>query len=80
MIKVLRGVELMSAHIQSLKTNAHVYSEYAIGVMEYGVQGYDPKKPNDNYMTRGDIPVVNPNTVHNSQNMDDKGFRYKMFY
>ncbi|BDD05730.1 helix-turn-helix transcriptional regulator [Aureibacter tunicatorum] len=78
--KDLDGVEIMSANILSQNTHAHTHQEYAIGVMERGVQSYDPKRKKDKYMVSGDIPVVNPFTVHNSQNLDEDGFSYRMFY
>lgn len=76
----ISGVEIMSAVIHSQKTHAHVHEEYAIGVMEKGIQSYDPKNRNSKYMIRGDIPVVNPYTLHHSENLDNKGFQYRMFY
>ncbi|WP_459210890.1 AraC family transcriptional regulator [Aquimarina rhabdastrellae] len=78
--KDLDGVEIMSANIKSYKSQAHIHDEYAIGVMEYGIQGYDSKHKRDKYMIKGDIPVVNPQTIHNSENLDDHGFIYIMFY
>ncbi|WP_196891602.1 AraC family transcriptional regulator [Aureivirga marina] len=45
-----------------------------------GIQGYSPKKAKDAFMISGDIPVVNPFTLHKSENLDIKGFQYRMFY
>jgi AraC-like DNA-binding protein len=75
----LSGVELLSAKFTSIKSHEHIHEEYAIGIMEEGVQGYNAKRKED-YMEAGDIPLVNPFTPHKSESLDDTGFRYRMLY
>ena len=78
--KDIDGVELMDAYYTQHHYTSHAHDEFAIGVMEEGIQDYTPEKSPSDYIYKGHIPVVNPGRVHAGKSVDDIGYKYRMFY
>ena len=76
----ISGVELMDAYFVSNKSNPHSHNEYVIGVVESGVQNYNLKSSTAKVISKGQIPIVNPGSLHNCINVDNKGYKCRVFY
>ena len=57
----------------------HVHDEFALGIMESGVQKFSCRG-NEHFASEGSLITVNPDEVHNGQSANDGTFRYRVIY
>ncbi len=75
----LPDIEVLTGNIQKVIYRPHTHDEYAIGVVESGVQRFQDKSGFYDAPT-GTIFTLNPGDVHAGESATETGYRYKIAY
>ncbi len=73
------GVSLFKASFTTFVYSRHTHDEYALGVIEQGVQRFTHKGVS-HYAPPMSIITVNPDEVHDGEAHTAEGYRYRMLY
>ena len=75
----LPSIELLTGKIHKHAYRPHAHDEYAIGVMEAGVQSY--QEPGGTYAApAGTLFTLNPGDVHAGEAATEEGYHYRLAY
>lgn len=74
-----KDLSLLTASFTTFSYDRHTHEQYAIGVIEHGVQQFVHKGNSHNAPT-GTIISVNPDEVHDGQARTREGYGYRMAY
>ncbi len=73
------SIDLLTGRIKKTVYRPHAHEEYAIGVVEAGVQTY--REPGGSYHAPpGTIYTLNPGDVHAGESADESGYQYRLIY
>ena len=75
----LGGTEFLLARFVSHHFSVHTHDEYAIGLIEDGVEAYR-YRGHDRVAEAGEMVVVEPGEPHTGQAGIPRGWQYRMFY
>ncbi|WP_394826681.1 AraC family ligand binding domain-containing protein [Pendulispora albinea] len=75
----LDGTEFLLARFVSHHFSPHVHDEYAIGLIENGVEAYR-YRGHDRVATAGEVVIVEPGEAHTGERGTEEGWQYRMFY
>ena len=75
----LDGISLFKARFSRFAFKKHVHQEFAIGVIEYGVQKFN-HLGNQYFAAPKTIITVNPDEVHDGMAAVKDGYQYRMVY
>jgi len=73
------GIELLHATYTTHQFAPHFHKGYAIGVIEKGEYSY-LYRGNTEYISQGQIVVINPYEIHTGRAVRETGWTYRMFY
>ena len=77
--KHLDGVSVLKAHFSRFSYKKHAHSEFAIGVIERGVQTF--QHSGSRYVAHsGTMITLNPDEVHDGMSASENGYQYRMVY
>lgn len=75
----IKQISLLTGSIYNVVYRPHSHEEYAIGVVESGVQRF--KEPGGSYPALpGTIFTLNPGDIHAAESAEESGYRYKLVY
>ncbi len=77
--EALGGTEFLLAKFVSHEFAPHAHDEYAIGLIEDGVEAYRYRGHN-RVAAAGEMVVVEPGEAHTGQRGIEEGWQYRMFY
>ncbi len=77
--KQLEGISFFKANFKKFSYDRHTHDEYALGVIEEGVQIFTHKGKSWT-APAGSIITVNPDEVHDGRALSESGYRYRMLY
>ncbi len=73
------GVSLFKAEFQKFSFKKHIHEDYALGVIEQGVQRFS-LGGGSHVAPANSLITVNPGEVHDGESFDDRGYRYRATY
>lgn len=74
-----QNIELLSASFKNFSYSKHWHDEFAIGLIEKGVEGLD-FNGSKIHIPQNNIVAINPGEVHTGFSGCDLGWTYRMFY
>lgn len=77
--KDYKDIELLSASFKNFSYSKHWHDEFAIGVIEEGVEGVDFNGSRID-IPKNNIVAINPGEVHTGFSISNSGWKYRMFY
>lgn len=75
----LENLLVFQARYQQFRFERHIHEEFALGVMEQGVQKFHCRGE-ARYATAGSLISVNPDEIHDGMSADQSEFQYKILY
>ena len=77
--KQLDGISVFKAHFNKFSYKKHTHQEFAIGLIERGVQTFH-HSGSRHIALRGTMITVNPDEVHDGISASKSGYEYRMVY
>ena len=75
----LDNLLLFQARYQHFRFDRHFHDEFALGVMEHGVQKFHCRGI-EQCAPKGTLITVNPDEIHDGMSADQGEFRYRILY
>jgi len=76
----LNGMELLHARYITHRFDRHIHPGYAIGVIEWGAEGFYYRGVQAETAPVGSIVAINPGEIHTGYALTPGGWCYRMFY
>jgi len=75
----LENLLVFQAHYRNFAFDRHTHEDFALGLMEEGVQTFHCRGE-DFYAPPGSMLTVNPDEIHDGKSADKSDFRYRIIY